>query len=196
MRKGMLPIIMLPDGDLRIVLHLVPFWILTIWGSVHKASHCVETAIVCVHNDIVRAIDNKQAVLLVLLDLSAAFDTVDQCKLLEVLKNVVGISGTALAWFASYLQDRTQKVSINNEYSPTAKLKYGVPQGSVLVPVLLTTYLLPLGEILRELGVKFHCYADATQLYIPFYFDDNICVWHGKISGQNSLLDDIKFTET
>ena len=143
--------------------HIFSNDIAEIYQSPYKASHSVETAIVCVHNDIVRAIDNKQAVLLVLLDLSAAFDTVDHCKLLEVLKNVVGISGTALAWFASYLQDRTQKVSINNEYSPTAKLKCGVPQGSVLGPVLFTTYLLPLGEILRELGVKFHCYADDTQ---------------------------------
>ena len=88
----------------------------------------------------------------------------------------MGISGTALAWFASYLQDQTKKVSINNEYSPTAKLNFGVPQGSVLGPVLFTTYLLPLSEILRELGVKFYCYVDDTQLYIYFYFDDNTCV--------------------
>ena len=89
--------------------HILSNDIAEIYQSAYKASHCVETAIVCVHNDIVRAIDNKQAVLLVLLDPSATFDTVDHCKLLEVLKNVVGISGTALAWFASYLKDRTQK---------------------------------------------------------------------------------------
>ena len=89
---------------------------------------------------------------------------------------MVGISGTALAWFASYLQDRLQRVSINNEYSLTAKLECGAPQGSVLGPVLFTTYLLLLGKILRELGVTFHCYADDTQFYIPFYFDDNTWV--------------------
>ena len=80
-----------------------------IYQSAYKPSHSVETAIVCVRNDIVRAIDNKQAVLLVLFDLSTTFDTVDHCKLLEVLKNVVGIYGIALAWFASYLQDQTKK---------------------------------------------------------------------------------------
>ena len=66
--------------------HIINNDIAEIYQSAYKPTHSVETAIVCVHNALVRAIDKKYAVLLVLLDLSAAFDTVDSCKLLEVLK--------------------------------------------------------------------------------------------------------------
>ncbi len=88
--------------------------------------------------------------LLVLLDLSAAFDTIDHNILLNRLENFVGISGSALAWFKSYLSDRHQFVAVNEEVSYRSQVQYGVPQGSVLGPLLFTLYMLPLGNIIRK----------------------------------------------
>ncbi len=92
-------------------------------------------------------VDKGNVVLLVLLDLSPAFDTIDHKKLLNRLSNRCGIKGTALNYFQSYLSERTQTVSIGYAHSNIEHLKYGVPQGCVLGPVLLSIYNSPLGKL-------------------------------------------------
>ena len=112
-------------------------------------------------------LDAKQAMFLVLLDLSSAFDTIDQGILLKRLSSV-GLEGCALSWFASYMNSRSQSVKICESLSSRVQLPYGVPQGSVLGPSLFSIYSGPLADIARSHGVNVHLYADDTQLYLPF----------------------------
>jgi hypothetical protein len=136
--------------------------------SAYKEKHSTETALLKVHNDIMTHLDSGRAVALVLLDQSAAFDTVDHKILIRRLENYYNITGTALRWFSSYLSHRTQAVCINNVCSEYIPLSSGVPQGSVLGPVLFSLYSQPLVEILEKWGTEFHLYADDTQLYMSF----------------------------
>ncbi len=104
---------------------------------------------------------------MLLLDLSAAFDTVEHSILTERLRHLVGVSGTALDWFSSYLLDRSFSVSLGPYMSETAALSSGVPQGSVLGPILFSLYLLPLSQIICQFnGISYHCYTDDIQLYV------------------------------
>lgn len=106
--------------------------------------------------------------ILVLLDLSAAFDTIDHSILLERLRTEYGIQGTAIQWFTSYLTGRSSRVCVNGKYSETHYTRYGVPQGSVLGPQLFTMYIRPVGEIIKRHGLQYHLYADDTQIYCSF----------------------------
>ena len=141
--------------------------------SAYRKRHSTETALTRDQNDILRAMDDSKATVLVLLDLSAAFDTVDHNFLLEKLKQC-GISGTAQFWFKSYLGDRSQKVHLHESSSASSSLRFGVPQGSVLGPILFTIYTIPLGEICRRHGVQYHLYADDIQLYVSFKVGDAV----------------------
>uniref|UniRef100_A0A3P9J789 Reverse transcriptase domain-containing protein n=1 Tax=Oryzias latipes TaxID=8090 RepID=A0A3P9J789_ORYLA len=131
--------------------------------------HSTETTLLKVSNDIQMAADSGKYTVLVLLDLSSAFDTVDHKILLGRLENEFGIAGFVLKWFTSYLTNRTFSVYINGVLSDTAPLLYGVPQGSVLGPLLFLMYIYPLGKLLNNFkNVSYHFYADDIQLYCSF----------------------------
>ena len=98
----------------------------------YKKDHSTELLLTKVSNDLLLACDRKTPTLVMFLDLSAAFDTVDQDRLLQILHDDIGIRGIALKWFGSYLRKRTQKVKIGDEYSDELVLDYGVTQGSIL----------------------------------------------------------------
>ena len=124
--------------------------------SAYKPNHSVETALVCVQNDILRAMDNLNIVIMLLLDLSAAFDTVDHNVMLHRLTHDVGVGQTALKLFKSYMSDRIQAVHINGSTSPARPLTCGVPQGSVLGPQLFSFYAAPVSKIIRNNNLLSH----------------------------------------
>jgi hypothetical protein len=115
--------------------------------------------------------------MLVLLDLSAAFDTIDHEILINRLQTWFGIQGTALNWFKSYLAYRTFSVLTNGNKSEKHSVTCGVPQGSVLSPILFCIYTTPLSHLLSTSDILHHLYADDTQLFISFaptLFDNHI----------------------
>ncbi|XP_029938415.1 uncharacterized protein LOC115381268 [Salarias fasciatus] len=152
-----------------------------------RVNHSTETALLKILNDIRWNLDNKKLTVMVLLDLSAAFDTVDHHILINRLSHLVGLSGTVLNWFSSYLTDRCFYVSLDTCSSGTHEIRCGVPQGSILGPILFNLYMLPLGDVIRRHGISFHSYADDTQLYIAVSPDDS-----GPIETLFNCISDIK----
>ena len=136
--------------------------------SAYRKDHSTETALIKVHNDILCAVDCGCVVVLVMLDLTAAFETIDHSILLSRFFHRFGVTGAAFEWFRSYLSSRHQVFRIGNEKSPPKDVTFGVPQGSVLGPLLFTAYITPVGDIIKKFGLDYHLYADDTQLYVSF----------------------------
>ena len=133
-----------------LVEHLGLNGLLGKFQSAYRKSHSTETALTRVINDILRAVDKDGGAILILLDLSAAFDTIDHDKLLHLLETSFGVTGLALLWVKSYLTERSQTVKIGEAISEVLNLLFGVPQGSVLGPVLFIIYTTPLSGIISH----------------------------------------------
>ena len=142
--------------------------------SGYKKSHNCETVLLKIVNDIMLHLDSDSCCVLLLLDLSAAFDTVDHVELLSILYHEIGIRDNALAWFKSFLSDRVQSTCVKGSRSETCSINFGVPQGSVLGPVLFNIYVRNFIKMLNDAGFTTHGYADdhqaLTAFRIPFQF--------------------------
>ena len=135
--------------------------------SAYKQGHSTETALLSIKNEVHLALARGEATAVVLLDQSAAFDTIDHSTLIECLSSWFGVGGVVLNWFKLYLCDRYQCIKIGSVLSDAKRLLYGVPQGSVLGPILFSLYTTPLSKVIQNHpGICFHFYADDTQLYV------------------------------
>ena len=140
----------------------------------YRTGHSTETALLEVLDGVYTAADDKQISVLIVLDLSAAFDTVDHSLLLERLHSEFAVTDTSLNWLRSYLVDRAQFVKMGRHQSDTVPLDVGVPQGSVLGPLLFAfaVYCSPVGDVISQHGGTYHQYADDTQLRLSMHADN------------------------
>ena len=137
--------------------------------SAYRKYHSTETALLKVQNDILMSLDKGKFVALVMIDVSAAFDTVEHQSLLNRFDQEFGIRGKALQWLHSYLSNRKQKVAINSSHSELSDILYGFPQGATLAGLCFNCYSKPLGNIAQNFRpVDQHSYADDGQTYISF----------------------------
>ena len=143
--------------------------------SAYRPGHSTETALLLLLDNIFHAADSGKSTLLVSLDLSAAFDTIEHSTLLQRLIYSFGVTGTALSWIKCYLTDRNQSVCIGQYSSPVVPCSVGVPQGSVLGPLLFSIYTSSIAAVAQSHGVLQQQYADDTQLYIALTSSDPSC---------------------
>jgi len=149
----------------QLIRHLSEWKLLPELQSAYRAYHSTETAVLRVVSDILEALDRGDLAALTLLDLSAAFDSVDHIVLLRRLQSSYGIRSTVLDWFTSYLEQRVQYVRFRGRSSTPSTLLCGVPQGSVLGPILFLLYTADLIRLVEIRGLHPHLFADDTQIY-------------------------------
>ena len=154
--------------QVRLEEHMIKNNLVSTKNYAYKKGHSTELLLLKVVNDLYKSFDNNMPSVVVLLDLSAAFDTVDHDKLLEILEMDIGITGTALRWFESFLKGRTQRVKIGSSYSDPVELLYGVAQGSVLGPSLFKIYIRSLYKYVEPTKFRIEGFADDHQLIKQF----------------------------
>jgi hypothetical protein len=139
--------------------------------SAYRRGFSTETALLRLLNDVYSAADDGHRSLLVLLDLSAAFDCIDINTLERRLEHTFGFRGAVLSWLRSYLNNRSQFVRVGEVTSSTSPCTFDVPQGPVLGPLLFPLYVAPIASVIAGFGVRHMQYADDTQLYIALQND-------------------------
>ena len=150
----------------RIQSHLLSNSLSSSFQSAYHMFHSTETTLLSIHNDLILALDRGEVTSLILLDLSAAVDTVDHSILLHRLQHWFGLHGISLDWFSSYLTSRSQAVSIQNSTSSFSNLSCG----SRFLPWPTSVYSLyhPSVSVISRNSTKYHLSDDDTQLYISF----------------------------
>ena len=171
--------------------HMSVYQLYPDFQSSYRQHHSTDTALLRVRNDFLLNLNKQHVTLLVFLDLSAAFDTVDHGVLLGRLEQKFGICGDALAWFRSYLTERSQRILIKDAKSASFDLKFGVPQGSCLGPLLFSIYTSELFTIISRHLPAAHCYADDTQLYLAFQPNDS-AAQDSAMKAMEACLQDIR----
>ena len=126
----------------------------------YKKHHSCETMLLKLVDDVLVGIDKKFGVVVLMVDLSAAFDTVDHGRLLNILEFKYHITGLALLWLKSFLTGRLQRVKFNGFISEAIVVAYGVPQGSILGPLLFNLYCSSIDEAFQDAGFNCMGYAD------------------------------------
>ena len=134
----------------------------------YKKNHSTETVLLKLVNDIRINFDKSNVTVLLLLDLSAAFNTVSVDILLNILSVEIGVRSTVYNWFKSYLTGRIMSVKINNDFSNPVLVNSGVPQGSVLGPILFNIYVHSFYKYIESTGFEIKSFADDHQLYLSF----------------------------
>ena len=173
----------------RLECHLEKYSLHDDFQSAYRCGHSTESALLKVQCDILEALDQGSMVVLVMLDLSAAFDTIDHNILLDRLHHSFGVKSHALEWLRSYFHGRTQSVAIGQSHSAHKELQYGVPQGSVLGPKAYCMYTKPVTAIIKKHGFLYHCYADDSQSYITVKPSDD---WNTTSSRIQSDVADVR----
>ena len=141
----------------------------------YKQNHNTETMMLGLTDEVLRGFDENQATIVIFLDLSAAFDTIDPDKLLQIMEEELGITGIALQWFRSFLVGRTQRVKIDKEYSDSVEVPCGTPQGSVLGPPLFNTNVRSQPKVFQHCRFNTSSFADDSNgrrtFSLTFQFD-------------------------